>query len=133
MVSNAVHPGLVASEFGKKNGFIFQVGVPVFHFFARLRRGILSPEKSAQTLVYLAETPEAATFSGKYIVDKNQVGSSVQSYDHDLAAHLWGISELLIQQCVPALKAEADARAAAATSESFLSSYESPAYTETPP
>ena len=110
LVSNAVHPGLVASDFAKNNGTFFRLGIPVFHFFARLRKQILTPDESAQTLVYLAEDPQAAGLNGKYIVDKKQVGSSVQSYDHDLAAHLWGVSEMMLQTCVPALKAQAEAR-----------------------
>ena len=113
VVSNAVHPGLVASDFAKNNGSFFRLGMPIFHWLARLRKQILTTDESAQTLVYLSEDPQAAAFSGKYIVDKKQVGSSVQSYDHDLAAHLWGVSEMLLQECVPALKAQAEARAAA--------------------
>jgi len=118
VVSNAVHPGLVASGFAKNNGAVFRLGVPVFQWFARLRKSILTTDESAETLVYLAEDPQAAAFSGKYIVNKKQEASSVQSYDHDLAAHLWGVSEVLLQGSVPALKAQAEAKSAALASDS---------------
>jgi hypothetical protein len=48
------------------------------------------------------------------------MGSSVQSYDHDLASHLWGVSEYLVQSVVPALKAENEAREATAFLDSLV-------------
>jgi NAD(P)-dependent dehydrogenase (short-subunit alcohol dehydrogenase family) len=110
ITSNAVHPGLVATDIAKNNGWIFRVGIPLFQAYSRLRKRIRTPDQGAESLVYLAADPEAETFNGKYIVDKKQVGSSVQSYDHDLAAHLWDVSEFLVYKHVPALRAEKEAR-----------------------
>ena len=87
---NALHPGLVATNFGKNNGWL--------RFY--LRRVIkgryeLSALDGARTSIYLATSPEVAHITGAYFVDGKQVKSSEDSYDQKLAKQLWDVSESL--------------------------------------
>lgn len=83
---NCVHPGFVATNFGKSNGGIFRPLWDVFDVAA------ISPERGARTTIYLASAPEAAAVSGKYFVRCKPQRSSPASYDRDLARRVWDIS-----------------------------------------
>ena len=83
---NALHPGFVASNFGKSNGSIFR---PLFSLF---QIGAISPEKGAETEIYLAASPDVAGVTGKYFSNKKQVSSSSVSYDQEAAQRLWDAS-----------------------------------------
>jgi hypothetical protein len=56
-----------------------------------------SPEQGAETVVYLASSPEVANVSGKYFIDKKCVKSSAISYDEDIAQKLWRLSGQMIK------------------------------------
>jgi NAD(P)-dependent dehydrogenase (short-subunit alcohol dehydrogenase family) len=103
VTSNAMNPGWVATNIGKNNGWFFKAGIGAMHTIPLTRHRMRDPDEGADTIVYLATSPEAAEFNGKYFVDKVPVATSVPSYDHDAAANLWGLSELLLQRSVPAL------------------------------
>ena len=83
---NAVHPGFVATNFGKDNGILARLVMPVVHLFAR------SPEKGAETSIYLASSPEVEGVTGKYFVDKEAVRSAPVSYDRESQERLWKLS-----------------------------------------
>ena len=51
--------------------------------------------QGAKTLVYLAASREVEEVTGKYFVDCRPVPSSKLSYDPNLAAGLWELSERL--------------------------------------
>ena len=53
---------------------------------------MLSPEKGAETSVYLASSPEVEGVSGKYLIKKAETRSSDESYDEGLARRLWEVS-----------------------------------------
>jgi len=55
----------------------------------------LSPEKGADTLLYLATAPEVAGVTGRYFVRRKPVRSSRASRDADAARRLWQASEAL--------------------------------------
>lgn len=84
---NAVHPGLVNTGFGDDMTGIMR------HVF-KLAKVIAgrSPQKGAETLLYLASSPEIADISGKYWVDKKQLRSSDISYDREQQQALWDFS-----------------------------------------
>jgi NAD(P)-dependent dehydrogenase (short-subunit alcohol dehydrogenase family) len=84
---NALHPGFVGSGFGKNNGRLARLGMSAVQRFA------ISPEKGAQTSIYLASSPEVAGVTGKYFVKMQPIPSSQASYDAALARRLWEISE----------------------------------------
>jgi NAD(P)-dependent dehydrogenase (short-subunit alcohol dehydrogenase family) len=83
---NALHPGFVASNFGKNNGWLFRLVMPLAHRFA------LPVERGAQTSVYLASSPEVEGVSGKYFVSCRAIPSSKESYDAETGRQLWDLS-----------------------------------------
>lgn len=89
VTANAVHPGFVATRFGHNNRGL----VALFVWLAQCRA--LSPEQGAETLIYLATSPEVAGVTGAYFVKKRSVESSAASYDQAAAQHLWQLSEEL--------------------------------------
>ena len=84
---NAVHPGLVQTNIARNNGLL---GRAVNFFIGA--RGV-DADKGAETLVYLSASPEVEGATGKFFVDCRAVPSSNLSYDTDLAARLWEMSE----------------------------------------
>jgi NAD(P)-dependent dehydrogenase (short-subunit alcohol dehydrogenase family) len=87
---NAVHPGQVATDIWRTN---FPVVGPLIKGFVRLTG--LTPEQGADTVIYLAASPEVEGVSGKYFVRRKPVRSSLLSYDEDAARRLWQVSEAL--------------------------------------
>lgn len=51
-----------------------------------------SPEKGAETSIYLASSPEVEGLSGGYFVKKPEARSSNASRDERLATRLWEVS-----------------------------------------
>lgn len=93
---NALHPGFVASGFGRNNGGF--VGLFMRHVVPHVAR---TPAEGAATPVYLASSPQVAGVSGRYFVDCRPVNSSPASYDRAAAARLWTISEELTGVSLP--------------------------------
>ena len=57
---NCLHPGFVASRFGKESGGLLPLVLRAAQVFA------ISPEEGAETIVYLASSQEVADVSGGY-------------------------------------------------------------------
>jgi hypothetical protein len=53
---------------------------------------MISPEKGAETSIYLASSPEVAGLSGRYFVKKAEARSSEVSHDERIARRLWEVS-----------------------------------------
>lgn len=84
---NALHPGFVNTNFGKSNGGMKKVMMGALQsVFA------ITPEKGAETSIYLASSPEVEGVSGQYFVNNNAVRSSQISYDQEIARQLWDAS-----------------------------------------
>src|ERR671910_1901640 len=79
VTANCLHPGVVGTNFGS--------GVSgVFGFMVRALTPLMkSPEKGAETSIYLATSPEVEGSSGKYFVKKAEARSSSVSHDEGLA------------------------------------------------
>lgn len=56
-----------------------------------------SPEKGAQTSLYLASSPEVETITGKYFVKSAPRRSSALSYHESLQRQLWEESAWLVK------------------------------------
>jgi NAD(P)-dependent dehydrogenase (short-subunit alcohol dehydrogenase family) len=84
---NTLHPGLVRTNIARNNGFMGRVA----NFFIGVRG--VDAAKGAETLVYLAASPEVEGTTGKFFVDCRAVPSSGLSYDEGLASGLWELSE----------------------------------------
>jgi NAD(P)-dependent dehydrogenase (short-subunit alcohol dehydrogenase family) len=84
---NALHPGVVATNFGMSGGGL----IPMLNRLMSI--AMLRPEQGAQTALYLATSPEVEGVSGKYFVNQKAVRSSKASYDQSTAERLWQVSE----------------------------------------
>jgi retinol dehydrogenase-14 len=87
--ANCAHPGVVRTRFGREAGLPLRIGLTVARPF------LLSPERGASTIVYLASSPEVATATGGYYVKKQRREPSVAARDPDTARRLWQLSEEL--------------------------------------
>lgn len=87
---NAMHPGFVATNFGTNNSGV--VGLFMKRVVPLVAR---TPEKGAETIIYLASSDDVAGVSGRYFTDLKAVRSSSESYDRETAARLWETSEAL--------------------------------------
>jgi len=92
---NALHPGLIASNFNRGTKGIAHIIGEIVYFF----RGI-SVEKGARTTLYLATSPDVEQVSGKYFADCKPISSSDISYDMAIRNRLWEVSEELLDQPV---------------------------------
>jgi NAD(P)-dependent dehydrogenase (short-subunit alcohol dehydrogenase family) len=81
------HPGLVATGFNRNNGALMSAAMTVIAPFSR------SPRKAAETLVWLADSPDVSKQSGGYYEDRALAVSSRQAQDPTLARRLWEVSE----------------------------------------
>jgi NAD(P)-dependent dehydrogenase (short-subunit alcohol dehydrogenase family) len=83
---NALHPGFVRSRFGHNNP---GATAAVIRLAGRLFG--ISPERGAETLVYLATSPQVEGVTGEYFVRRRDVRSSRESYDDAAALRLWDL------------------------------------------
>ncbi len=87
ITTNALHPGFVATNFAKNNGRLASLAMSTIgRIMGR------SPDKGAETSVYLATSPDVTGETGLYYTDCKPVQSSVASYDESVAARLWEVS-----------------------------------------
>ena len=86
ITANCLHPGVVVTNLGSGVSGIFGVMVRA------LTPLMKSPEKGAETSIYLASSPEMEGLSGRYFVNKDEARSSDVSYDERLARRLWEVS-----------------------------------------
>lgn len=93
---NALHPGFVNSGFGKnnRNGFWSSLLVKIYDWVGPLIAR--SPEKAAETVLYLATSPEVSNVSGQYFVDCQPKTPSADAIDPAAAARLWAMSEAMV-------------------------------------
>jgi len=88
---NAMNPGLVATNVGESAGGISARAKGLVDKIAGL-----TPEEGAQTIIYLATSPEVVGVTGRYFVKEKSVPSSKISYDLEFCRRLWAVSERLI-------------------------------------
>ncbi len=89
VTANCLHPGFVATGFAQNNSGALQALIKAGQVFA------ISPEKGAETSVFLASSPLVEGVSGKYFANKKEKKSAKQSYDESAARRLWDVSAQL--------------------------------------
>jgi NAD(P)-dependent dehydrogenase (short-subunit alcohol dehydrogenase family) len=89
---NCVHPGFVASRFGRDGdtGLIGKYVMPLMRPFA------LNAEQGAKTSIYLASDPSVEGITGAYWVKCAPLKPSDAALDDDAARKLWDVSEQLV-------------------------------------
>ncbi len=89
VTANCLHPGGVATNIFGHAGTLAKIVTTL------ARPVLISPEKGAQTQIYLATSPEVEGISGEYF-DKCRVATpSPQAQDRQAARRLWDISAAL--------------------------------------
>jgi len=84
VTANCLHPGFVATRFGDQSGGIVSIAVRVAKPI-----GAISPEKGAQTMIYLASSPDVANVSGKYFYKCEVATPTKEAQDDAAARRLW--------------------------------------------
>jgi len=87
--ANCLHPGVVASRFGD------EAGGWTARLFPFIKRFGISPAQGADTIVYLASSPEVEGVSGEYFAKRRVKAPSPAARDDAAAAKLWEMSEAI--------------------------------------
>jgi len=87
---NAMNPGLVATNVGQAAGGISAKMKGLVDRIAGL-----TPEEGAQTIIYLATSPDVMGVTGRYFVKEKSIPTSKISYDLEFCRRLWTLSESL--------------------------------------
>ena len=87
VIANCFHPGVVATGFNRNNSVFMRTAMAAIRPFSR------SPEKGAETLVWLVDSEEAGRENGGYFVDCKREQPEPAARDSDAARRLWEITE----------------------------------------
>ena len=89
VTANCLHPGAVATRFGDSSGGV------VGRLIAGAEAVLHLAEKGADTIIYLASSPEVANTTGAYFVKRQITEPSSAAQDDAAAKRLWEASEAL--------------------------------------
>jgi NAD(P)-dependent dehydrogenase (short-subunit alcohol dehydrogenase family) len=90
VTANCLHPGFVATRFGDASGGFLSSAVRIGKaLFA------ITPEKGAETMVYLASSPDVAAISGEYFYKCHPATPTAGGRDDAAANRLWNESAKL--------------------------------------
>ena len=89
VTANCLHPGFVATRFADESGGL----ISRFAWLAKLFA--ISPAEGAQTIVYLASSPEVANVTGQYFYKCRPTTPSAPALDDRAALALWERSAAL--------------------------------------
>ena len=87
---NALHPGFVATNFAKNTGLLGKLAMT---FIAPIVG--ISPEKGAQTSIYLATSPEVDGVTGEYFAKSKVKKTHAFAQNVEAQKRLWALSEEL--------------------------------------
>lgn len=90
VTANSLHPGFVNTRFGDASGGAMARVIGLMKIFA------ISPEKGAETIVYLASSNEVANTSGLYYYKSKPVEPSKLAQDDAIAERLWDFTDRLL-------------------------------------
>jgi retinol dehydrogenase 12 len=83
VTANCLHPGFVATRFGDQSGGLIGFGIGIAKRFA------LTPEQGAETLVYLASSPDVEGVTGQYFFKCRQATPTLEAQNDENARRLW--------------------------------------------
>ena len=89
VTANCLHPGFVATRFADESGGLISRLAWLAKFFA------ISPAEGAQTIIYLASSPEVANVTGQYFYKGRPTTPSAPALDDRAALALWERSAAL--------------------------------------
>lgn len=85
---NALHPGAVSTSLGTQNDGVIAKLLPTL-----LRPFFRTPEKGAETSVYLSASDEVADITGAYFYNCKAIKPKPWALDREAAGKLWRLSE----------------------------------------
>ncbi len=92
VTANVFHPGPARTNFGMNNSLFWRILYRIVYRFVGI-----SPEKGAETPIYLATAPEVANVTGQYFEKKKAVEPpNPIAKDQAIAERLWTVSEQLV-------------------------------------
>ena len=86
---NSLHPGFVRTRIGRDDEATPLGEKLVWPLIGRVAR---TPEKGAETSVYLASAPQLGSVTGRYFIDRETTDPNRHARNDALAAELWGYS-----------------------------------------
>jgi NAD(P)-dependent dehydrogenase (short-subunit alcohol dehydrogenase family) len=89
VVAMCLHPGVVATAIGQRGGLV-ELG------WRLLKPFMISPEKGAETPMFLATVPDPTLFHGGYVIRKTLAQPDAVARDSGLARRLWDESARLV-------------------------------------
>jgi NAD(P)-dependent dehydrogenase (short-subunit alcohol dehydrogenase family) len=89
VTANCLHPGFVATRFGDHSGGVMSLAVRAAKTFA------ITPEQGAQTIIYLASSPDVAEVTGGYFEKCRPAMPTAEAQNDADAKRLWEISSEL--------------------------------------
>jgi NAD(P)-dependent dehydrogenase (short-subunit alcohol dehydrogenase family) len=91
VTANCLHPGAVNTNFFNNVKGLFGILTTIGRPFLR------TPEKGAETVIWLATSPKVEGVTGKYFFNCKEKRSSRESYDPNVANKLWELSERMTE------------------------------------
>ncbi|MFZ4827077.1 MAG: SDR family oxidoreductase [Phototrophicaceae bacterium] len=92
ITANALHPGAVATNFMRDNGWLGKVYSSLAQVFQK------SPQEGAKTSIYLATSPDVQNVNGKYFDNCAEQKSSPATHDPEAWSRLWEISQQIAER-----------------------------------
>ena len=89
VTANCLHPGFVATRFADESGGL------ISRFAGLTKLLAISPEKGAETIIYLASSPKIAATTGPYFYKCRPIAPSREAQDDRTALSLWERSAAL--------------------------------------
>jgi NAD(P)-dependent dehydrogenase (short-subunit alcohol dehydrogenase family) len=97
VTANALHPGFVASNFGRDNPGLAGLTMPIAMLFA------ISEEQGAETSLYLATSSDVEGVTGKYFAKSREATPTSAAQSDEDARRLWEVSEGLVAKALGAV------------------------------
>jgi NAD(P)-dependent dehydrogenase (short-subunit alcohol dehydrogenase family) len=91
VTATCLHPGFVRTQIGRD--IDASLGRLIFGLMSRFAR---SPQKGAQTLAYLASSPQVQGASGGYYFDCREISPAPAAQDDGVAERLWEVSASMV-------------------------------------
>jgi NAD(P)-dependent dehydrogenase (short-subunit alcohol dehydrogenase family) len=88
VTANCFHPGAVATGITRELKGAARLSITAVNAFAR------RPDRGAETLLWLVDSPAASGVSGGYFFDKRRIAPALESQDRETARRLWEVSEI---------------------------------------
>jgi NAD(P)-dependent dehydrogenase (short-subunit alcohol dehydrogenase family) len=85
--ANVLHPGFVATRFGDASGGLVRAALKIAKPI-----GAISPQRGAETIVYLASSPDVEGITGEYFTKCRLETPTAEARNDDDARRLWAVS-----------------------------------------